>query len=1483
MPRLARLRLISIGNVEARFEDLTLNFCDGAGTPDDAVVWLRNAGGKSTLLRLFFSMILPERRHFIGELGQKQPRIEDYLAPGDCAVVVAEWEKEGDALLLGGVAVPGRYLTGVFREQPRAGAVNVSPETYFFATKVRPEEPHLTLDGLPLIVERNGQRTRRPLLGFKQEWQDLGKRYGATEVKEASTHHAWARILDSADIDPGLFRYQIEMNRQEGGAHELFKFSEVDDFVDFFLDLVLEPDVGDRVGVTIDKYRNSLKEREALMSERDLVASLLELAPQLQSLGRGRSALHVRGADLNLDLSRLEPHIEDRVAQESARRAEASAKQIAASERAASAGAEARTLRQRANSLRYHAAGKRARALGILEAQAETELASANRDVGIWTAAIPLREAVYHEKRAEDHRQRLEQTSAEHPVEFTALITAAEHYAAALGAAAAELRAQEKDATRREESARASAADALKNATDDEHTAASFRIQEQELVTRLDQVVGTRSALATLGVISPDEPISDASVRWGDFLTEGKGRLTNAVDKVRATSEGVEANRASGQQVQASLVSSQNRHATLLRDFNHATEEKSTIESNPLLVRCLDRESINLEQLDTEEVLTRLRQVERATAEKVLDLRAQRAENERAISSLLDTELLPPERDVQHLCSLLEAQEIRAWSGWYYFSHNVPQEQLRSAIIRSPAVARGVVVPDDQFDEARDYLKGADLRLEQPVVVARQSYNPGQIENDRVVVGPSSDAQFDRRVARAELAERERRLKHQQGLLASAEKELTNIGNLIAELSHFRRQYPVGWFQTQRAAMQHEVDVAAELADEGAKLAAEADALAIETSEAERHVQQIQEELGTAREHLARLTAFADTQPDEPVVIERLRQKVRSEAEERANAALRERMRIPLEEASVRTNAAAAKHAGEAARVHEANLAAVNYLEGRQVEPRAGDTTLLLMRYRDLESEFHARADTKTLRALYETEKASEQDARKRFLRELEGVDVSEEEVLIALHSLADPGAVTERARAAREAAVALSNSKGLLTGKITTAQEEAKRLAEDAAKLGGVISALQEEGEAENALQIADAADGDAHELEELSRTKTDEAREAQERAGDADRRYERFTAYQKEIANLRERYSRVLSPAPPLAPTSNSWSVPEDGEVEARIASISGSLGSELSQLESCDRQAGAVAEAMRKCIDDSRFDKLQLESMRRLKGYSPEVLEAEGETICEDLTTRVAIINSELKELDTHRAVIIASLSSAADTGIQMLKAAARVKLPESLENLAHRNALEIKVTEPAHPAEAQERIGRLIDGWISSGKIPQGRKIIHQVVKCLAKPIHVRVLFPDPEGRRGYIPVDEFYRLSGGERITCAVMLFAILAKHRAWRRGISANPAAVLILDNPIGGSSRPKFLNLQREVARAMGVQLIYATGVNDPEALRVFPLIVRLRNDRYDRRTGRRWVELAGSKPPIDGARLVFPDHTEHSPTGQEGAVPDATRITLP
>lgn len=112
----------------------------------------------------------------------------------------------------------------------------------------------------------------------------------------------------------------------------------------------------------------------------------------------------------------------------------------------------------------------------------------------------------------------------------------------------------------------------------------------------------------------------------------------------------------------------------------------------------------------------------------------------------------------------------------------------------------------------------------------------------------------------------------------------------------------------------------------------------------------------------------------------------------------------------------------------------------------------------------------------------------------------------------------------------------------------------------------------------------------------------------------------------------------------------------------------------------------------------------------------------------------------------------------------------------------------------------------------------------------------------------------------------VALYCTIVALRGARTGRGTRPGGVLLLDNPIGRASSAHLARLQRDVATAHGVQLIYTTGVKDPAAVIQFPNIIRLDN-RQGGTQGRRYIvadadsadETDGS--PISGVRVAHAD----------------------
>ena len=164
MPQLLRLRFCNVGPHLARMKDLTLSMEDLiTGRAAHSTILLRNGGGKTTLIRLIFWLLCPDKPM------SDTHKIEEYVQPDDRSVLVAEWQMDGQQASLWS-GKPERYLTGAFCEWRASGSTQEGRRLHrmFFVTRVIEDEPHLTLEGLPIYVSKQGQLERRVMATFRR-------------------------------------------------------------------------------------------------------------------------------------------------------------------------------------------------------------------------------------------------------------------------------------------------------------------------------------------------------------------------------------------------------------------------------------------------------------------------------------------------------------------------------------------------------------------------------------------------------------------------------------------------------------------------------------------------------------------------------------------------------------------------------------------------------------------------------------------------------------------------------------------------------------------------------------------------------------------------------------------------------------------------------------------------------------------------------------------------------------------------------------------------------------------------------------------------------------------------------------------------------------------------------------------------------------------------------------------------------------------
>lgn len=237
MPQLLRIHFSSVGHRDARLAPLTIDLRGADGRPSDSVVWLRNGGGKSSVLNLFFAVFRPNRRDFLGTSHEgRSRRIEDYVQSRDFAIVVTEWT----------LPTPGGRTLSLFGDEAQVGATRLVGQALCWSGQQRSQDvtklkqlyfsictdAELTLEDLP--VSGLGEPVAT-LEAFADWLRDAQRRRPARELVVEYQHNRWTEHLEAIGLDPELFGYQVKMNQREGAADELFRFGSSSRFIEFFL------------------------------------------------------------------------------------------------------------------------------------------------------------------------------------------------------------------------------------------------------------------------------------------------------------------------------------------------------------------------------------------------------------------------------------------------------------------------------------------------------------------------------------------------------------------------------------------------------------------------------------------------------------------------------------------------------------------------------------------------------------------------------------------------------------------------------------------------------------------------------------------------------------------------------------------------------------------------------------------------------------------------------------------------------------------------------------------------------------------------------------------------------------------------------------------------------------------------------------------------------------------------------------------------
>ncbi|MBY8342197.1 hypothetical protein JYK17_19365, partial [Streptomyces sp. KC 17012] len=890
MYELSRVRLYSIGPAGARYADTVLDLRGvGEPVPDPAptqaeffeeepsgpprrpapagVLFLENGGGKSVLLKLIFSVMLPGHRNTLG--GASSGVLRKFLLADDCGHVALEWQHTltGECVVVGKVS------------EWRGRQVSNDPRKFAEAWYSFRPGPGLALDNLPVAEatavrpvtegQSGAQGRRRTMKGFRDALTEAGKAYPHLEVHWEEIHDRWIEHLGDLGLDPELFRYQREMNADEGEAAGLFAVKKDSDFTDLLLRAVTDTRDTDGLADLVGGFGNKLGRRAELIAERDFTAGSVDLLGRIVEAAEARA----RARDIHTAAERrtraLARRLSARGVQERGRAADLAQRVTAA----AYAVTHSESARERSALIAAELAYRNASlALGAAEKSAaaqKRELADARTLHSAWQAA----EAVLRHRAAADRVARV--TAAIQEAERDAAPALAARTKAAVDLVRALHAAAERaESLANEEEERSAALQEAGEAAYRDSTAAATEAQRarsevghlRQRLTEVEQETAEAVRAGWLDDSAPDADPARAALAASDAektavaawdtareashraaehareaaSTESRAELTaaRAADAATAAERSYEAERRI-----AEALAAEERLAELL---SVSGADRPTTVPRPRQETESDQAALTPEELDrfADELRELLDDSVSSAERQLFELRTAAADDARILGALGDGGLLPPGPDVLATVEFLGEHGIPALPGWRYLAQAVDPADHARVLAARPELVDGVIITDpDTHSRARETLRDAALLPRSTVAVGTAAAllaptpatDSGDGGDGSVFLVPPNPAMHDEHAADEERQALRARAAERDEEIRTLAARLGKDRELAARLASWRTGCPAGRLvelaQAAREARAFAEEAETELAEARA-IRAEVDETAAEAAQA---------------------------------------------------------------------------------------------------------------------------------------------------------------------------------------------------------------------------------------------------------------------------------------------------------------------------------------------------------------------------------------------------------------------------------------------------------------------------------------------------------------------------------------------------------------------------------------------------------------------------------------------------------------------------
>lgn len=1453
MQKIFRIYIGNCGYPTAWYDGVTFDLTDPDSLlPSDTVINLENGGGKTTLLSLIFSCFETSQDRFLKHIQNKNNHFSQYFSPdGLPGVVMVEWLMP--ARTVGGYAY--RLVVG---QAVSVKATSEPPETerLFFSF-----EEHDDLKFTDVPGPKLGGASAGSMADFSRWAHDQQKKYPG-DVYITRKQADWHKHLnDERLIDLDMLRMQVNFSAQEGGFDTGFlNFHTELEFLRKFFHLTLDAQrasaVRDNVTTTCDNLRRKPQYVRRL-------AELTKFQSALQLFGTAAGEFRQTEAD----------HGEVRV--QGARVAVA---------------LQARALQYResqAREARYESEQRAIASTGLADSAAH------NRDVVTLTS-------LWHGRRiagatiAKDAAMQALKTAAEAILhvkaarltqEIESLKTRIKELEATAGLAQEGLQPFRMQVEMQGALLRRSLFDAEQALRDElktldsqeklrteqvgkqgaelqaaENDGVRATREQAQLDAKERTFTGRRSKLVADAVLlSENESTQDALARWQqteagllsekiDLLAQYNHLQTQAKDcQDAATREGKEAVRLDAEfraeNVFIADGQAERERLSQLSALSSAAEADVVDPESPVLVPTLERVIV-------------------ASAGEVSLCDVRLAELNATKQSIDETGVAGHSPDVALVVQCLRKADIRSARPFNEYISQALQsaQKARDLVMSDPARFLGVCVAEAEMDKARKVTWG-ERRPSKPVLVSPTALDPQSASSAVLVVPPDNDAAYNVDAAQTLQTTLHVKIADEQNRRDSFYARQAGTMQALEQLQAFLKRFGDGKLAVaslKASQFAQDRDIAKARSEDLSKAADGARQKAIERQKA------AQERNDRARDAAASAKTleefFAELESDRPSRLERLQELVQllEDAQGRklaANDAIEElgrQTQMDFQKKVVK-GSEADQLGQERGRIeyYDKELRADALLKANPV-----DISTLRMTYADAASTF--KTEEKDRLGLLQEKLQNARNLRvakvDEFTRDFRGVTLSQIKPYEGRnHTAMLPELELEEKRAQDD--VTVKGSELLVANKESTAWHTSNK---------GIARATPEMELLDEAALVSRKS-----QAEELTQAALNRMRNATEEADRAKGNATQFGNSANADDNLANLVKAALAlgdkPDPELLVlelAGLTGTEPAAGLVTPMV--LAADANEHANQLiaeftkkvsgrdKARSRAQGAFDKVKSACADNElRQVEPELASQMLANDFTAACVDAPR--LLEGLADRIGTTQSSLDHMQVDFDACAEEVMVISRAAISLLTSATNKRVPVGAPYVGGKAILKMRSNVTAIPLDARRQaLHNFLDGLIDTNVIPAtGADLVADAVLRMqgGKALGLQLLKMVPEEEHQYVTMDKITN-SGGEGVVMAMFLYGVISQLRAERQAkLQKGGGGPLILDNPFAKATTPALWQAQRMLAASMGVQLVFATALQDYNALGEFPSFIRLRRGGKNSKTNRTHLETVRFK----------------------------------